>query len=265
MKKILLTAFLCVCISGGYATQLLATTVNVTVEGEYTDELFSVQLYANIQVDSEGELLSAGVKINYDPSQWFTPLVATKNETLWFIGTEINKFPYMSPDTSTDGEIIFLLGRLDSDAPLEGIAGSRVLLGTSEFQRKGGSDSPSILDVQVAYEDFENFVTVNGISLGTKVTFETSGFTDNSDGMDNTWELLYFGNLSHTGSEDSDNDGYSNLQEFLNAQAYVRDPEDQVFNPVVANAPGGVGYEKPDNSAALIPILFLLMEKADAQ
>ncbi len=35
-----------------------------------------------------------------------------------------------------------------------------------------------------------------------------------SDGMDDAWEMTYFGNLSHTGAEDSDGDGATDLQEF---------------------------------------------------
>ncbi len=36
-----------------------------------------------------------------------------------------------------------------------------------------------------------------------------------ADGLDDNWELTYFGTLTHAGAEDFDGDGFSNRQEFL--------------------------------------------------
>ncbi|MDD3179012.1 MAG: fibronectin type III domain-containing protein [Opitutaceae bacterium] len=38
----------------------------------------------------------------------------------------------------------------------------------------------------------------------------------NQNGISDAWEMQYFGNLSHTGGADSDSDGLSDIQEFLN-------------------------------------------------
>ena len=46
----------------------------------------------------------------------------------------------------------------------------------------------------------------------------TEALTDtDSDGMDDDWEVTYFGNLSATGSGDADSDGMSNGEEYLHA------------------------------------------------
>lgn len=44
----------------------------------------------------------------------------------------------------------------------------------------------------------------------------TPAFTDtDQDGMDDAWEIQYFGNLSHTGVVDTDGDGLTDFQEFI--------------------------------------------------
>jgi hypothetical protein len=40
-----------------------------------------------------------------------------------------------------------------------------------------------------------------------------------SDGMDDSWEITYFGDLSHDGSADGDSDGLDDLEEFQNGSA----------------------------------------------
>ena len=59
---------------------------------------------------------------------------------------------------------------------------------------------------------------------------------------------------------DTDRDGYSDMDEFLNAEG--RQPLDSngiAFDPLVPNAPGGAGYSGVHPSKTLIPILFLLL------
>jgi hypothetical protein len=47
-------------------------------------------------------------------------------------------------------------------------------------------------------------------------TFEIRAATDSdSDGMDDSWETYFFGDLTHDGSADSDGDGATDLEEFM--------------------------------------------------
>ncbi|MGB5687531.1 MAG: thrombospondin type 3 repeat-containing protein [Candidatus Electrothrix sp.] len=61
------------------------------------------------------------------------------------------------------------------------------------------------------------------------------------------------------GDSDTDRDGYSDMQEYLNFEAGILDPEGYGFDPVTINAPEGVGYTGTKPAGALIPILFLLL------
>ena len=111
--------------------------VTVYAEGAYTDSDLAVYIYADI---TDGTVLrSAGVKLIYDdsvltvvPPNPSDPKATAKNESVWYLGSE----SYMDPDTSTPGEVIIILGRLDPDAPAEGVSGSRVLLGSVCFARE---------------------------------------------------------------------------------------------------------------------------------
>ncbi|MDU9049919.1 MAG: cohesin domain-containing protein [Candidatus Electrothrix sp. Rat3] len=66
--------------------------------------------------------------------------------------------------------------------------------------------------------------------------------TDN-DGIDDNWERSFFNALtSLSGTGDFDQDGYSDLQEYLNDLAGKTDPQGDPYNPKIQNAPGGTGY-----------------------
>ena len=108
--------------------------VNIFAEGAYTDTDLVVYIYADTTVNTPTELRSAGVKLTYDPAE-VTLTSCEKNETDWFLGSE----SYMDPDTSTPGEVIIILGKLDTAAPNEGVSGDRVLLGKVYFTRTGST------------------------------------------------------------------------------------------------------------------------------
>jgi hypothetical protein len=68
------------------------------------------------------------------------------------------------------------------------------------------------------------------------------------DGMDDEWETLYFGNLSQDGTQDPDEDGYTNLQEYENNT-----------NPTNAN---DHPVEPDDDDTDEIPLLYVLIALA---
>jgi dockerin type I repeat protein len=146
--------------------------VDVYGEGAYTESDLVVYIYADI--NSPTELRSAGVKLTYETAA-LTVDTAEKNESDWFLGSE----SYMDPDTSTAGEVVIILGKLDTGDATAGVSGDRVLLGKVRFNRTGSSIpfSPT-LDLALGKVDpYANFVdtaepTANvlddtGVNFGT--------------------------------------------------------------------------------------------------
>ncbi len=64
-------------------------------------------------------------------------------------------------------------------------------------------------------------------SLSTDCNSDADG-----DGMLDSWEMTYFGNLNQNGGGDWDADGVSNLQEYLNGTNPTAQPGLQVFTPL---------------------------------
>jgi len=68
-------------------------------------------------------------------------------------------------------------------------------------------------------------ITTNDSKTATTFTAVYSILDSDSDLLPDWWEMYYFGNLSQRGSDDYDNDGYTNLQEVAsNMNPTVKDP-----------------------------------------
>ncbi|BHH85097.1 hypothetical protein [Desulforhopalus sp. 52FAK] len=97
-------------------------------------------------------------------------------------------------------------------------------------------------DTYLSYND----CTVNAVTVTVKIV------DNDSDGIDDDWEIEYNpdglginddGVLDYfTATGDYDNDGYSDYQEYVNAQNGETDPDGGSYNPTVENAPNGTGY-----------------------
>jgi len=86
------------------------------------------------------------------------------------------------------------------------------------------------------------------------------------DGIDDSWELLFFGNLTTADSHsDYDRDGYSDVQEYLNNRNHHLDPKGVSFDLTAANAPGGEGYvqngDSTLSSSRIEAVLRLLLKR----
>lgn len=152
-----------------------ATTVDVFAEGGYTESSFILRVFTTVNPTTQGPLLSAGVRVLYPPAKLQNP-VAIKNDKDWYLGTPENMFPYIAPDTSTPGEVVFLLGKLDQNNPLQGVTGERILLGSVTFDRVSGSALPLGTDFALAPgrdAPFVDFATVTGVDLDSAVTFSS--------------------------------------------------------------------------------------------
>ncbi|MCI5167187.1 MAG: right-handed parallel beta-helix repeat-containing protein [Candidatus Electrothrix sp. GM3_4] len=91
------------------------------------------------------------------------------------------------------------------------------------------------------------------------------------DGIDDAWEMLFFGNLTTANStSDYDRDGYSDVQEYLNNLHRHVDPDGTAFDLSAANEPGGEGYKVVEKenmiNRALGTILnFLLSREKESE
>ena len=174
MKKSL--AVFTLCFFGVFALAVgQAIAVDVYAEGAYTDTDVVVYIYADVG-SGETPLRSAGVTLSYDPTALANP-VAVKNVNDWYLGDE----SYMDPDVSLEGQVIFILGKLNPDYPADGVpapgqSGARVLLGTVAFDRLAGSSPPFSLGLDYGKRGgpdpgdpgkytFKNFVDTDQVAL----------------------------------------------------------------------------------------------------
>ena len=68
----------------------------------------------------------------------------------------------------------------------------------------------------IVFETFSTDLAPHVLTPTRAPFFVRLGTTDSDhDGMDDDWEITYFGDLSHDGSTDTDGDGMTDLQEFL--------------------------------------------------
>jgi hypothetical protein len=98
--------------------------------------------------------------------------VAEKNVVDWYFGNPTDLQAYMDPDISQEGKVIFLLGKLDTNYPTQGISGYRIFLGSVLFDYSGSS--PTAVDLWLADGHpgtFADFVTTKGAILDADVSY----------------------------------------------------------------------------------------------
>ena len=176
--------------------------VDVYGEGAYTESDLVVYIYADI--NSPTELRSAGVKLTYETAA-LTLDTAEKNESVWFLGSE----SYMDPDTSTAGEVVIILGKLDTGDATAGVSGDRVLLGKVRFSRTESSMpfSPTLGIALGKVNPYANFVdtaepTANvlddtGVNFGT-ITIAERGDA-NADGNITMADAMFVKHMFQSG------------------------------------------------------------------
>ncbi|WP_028581815.1 fibronectin type III domain-containing protein [Desulfogranum japonicum] len=121
------------------------------------------------------------------------------------------------------------------------------------------SDVPSMASYRV------RGITATGLSEYSEVYLvHVNGINDiDQDGIDDDWERYYFNDLetaNHT--SDSDGDGYSDFNEYINWDGGVFDPDGKMFNPTVANIPGGTGYLEQKSNILLLMLPVLINAQA---
>ncbi|MBU1195822.1 MAG: hypothetical protein KKD32_13385 [Proteobacteria bacterium] len=156
--------------------------VNVIAEGTYTDTQLTVTIFVDTTDLTNGDadpIVSYGVKLIYSPADLTNPTV-TENDTDWYFGSPEAPLPTpnTAPDTSTDGEVIIVGGKIDILEPTAGVSGPKVLLATVVFDRISESIPEVSLELGKA-GTYANFVTnVGDVLDGTdRINFLSSAIT----------------------------------------------------------------------------------------
>ena len=152
---------------------VLAADVDVYAEGAYTDSDLVVYIYADINA---GPILSFGVKVNYPAGLTFDPSNSSQNKAEWYFGESSPGYDYMPPEDDGTG-VVLIGGKLDTDAPIEGVEGSRKLLGILTFTHSGFPfghpiNDPAPISVELGrVSPYENFVGTGGALLDGSTGF----------------------------------------------------------------------------------------------
>jgi hypothetical protein len=154
----------------------MATQVTVYSESGYSENTFIIKILADINDDSQGPLVSAGVKLTYPVGKLKNP-ITVKNEAIWYFGSPGSTYSYIEPYSDTPGEIIVLLGKLDIHSPGAGVSENRILLARVTFERIEYTDIPVPSDFTLdrgRIAPFTNFATITGVDLDDMISFNSS-------------------------------------------------------------------------------------------
>ncbi len=203
-------ALMAICLMLGIglaASAAWGTDVSVYAEGAYTQSELVVYIYADIDTPA---IRSFGVKLGYSPTE-LTLTSASKEEAIWYLGDSASNHPYMDPDGTTAGEIVFIGAKLDVNNPSAGVSGQKVLLGKARFARKS-SDTPVAtpetffgIALNLGKEvPFTNFAAMDGVSLDSSVEFSRVTVRErgdaNADGKITPADMLAVRNAYYGGA-----------------------------------------------------------------
>ena len=159
----------------------------------------------------------------------------------------------------TNGILFTLIFKIkDSATPGDYSIGIRktVIDNTAAGYPSGGQEIPYLVGADLtkplaeAYTDFNDTTTV----VPGTITVEVNFIDTDGDGIDDIWEGTKFGDLT-TADEttDHDQDGYTDLQEYLyskdphNEMWDSHDPDGNAFDPWVPNTEKGEGYNREND------------------
>ncbi len=190
MKKTMkysLSGLMSAAVITGSAFTASAADVTLSLDGAYTDSQMVVSIYANIDATDGDPLVSGGVKLIYNTGELTSP-IAAKNDSVWYFGdgTVAGNHDYVDPDTSTAGEVVFLLGRIDStETDQAGVSGPDVLLGTVTFTRNTSvvpvADPATLFGLEASlgrdrtvHANYVNFASKAGVDLDSSIPTSVS-------------------------------------------------------------------------------------------
>ena len=95
-------------------------------------------------------------------------------------------------------------------------------------------------------------------TLPFEIADTVSVIDSDNDGIHDQWEEFYFGSLTVASADsDYDQDGYLDVQEYLNWASGESDPFGQLYDPKIANAPGGTGYNQSQSESNSFWLIML--------
>jgi phage baseplate assembly protein gpV len=172
-RKIILPVMAVFLMLAALPASVMAAAVSAECAWTATD------MACEVYVDTAGVALrSGGVLLNYSTSKLTGP-VASKNGDLWkFSAGGGTNYPYMNPDTSVAGQVVFIVGMLDTTNTDLGVSGARVKIGDVRFTRAGdltnpapgtsGANQATFFGISAALGktgDYVNFVNTSGVPL----------------------------------------------------------------------------------------------------
>jgi len=223
---------LAVLLASAFVPAVSFAGVSAFAECAYTDSDLVCYIYADTDGDS---LISAGIKLSYNTSELSTP-VCEKNENDWYFGDPAGTtHAYMDPESdTTNGEVVYIVGKLNINTPAEGVNKSRALIGTATFTRTSTTNpqtdplgSAHFFGLTLAEgkaEPYANFVNTAGSELDTGVLYGPLTVAErgdaNADGTIDFQDMLAVQFYTQNGGPDSpykdcNADGIIDFQDML--------------------------------------------------
>jgi len=112
----------------------------------------------------------------------------------------------------------FVITASDPNGTIPFLTSSQLPAGAQFADRENGTGMFSwIPSLGQAGKYVITFIASDGLLQSSQVcTLTITGLDSDTDGMPDSWEMKYFGNLDRDGMEDYDGDGISDLSEYLN-------------------------------------------------
>lgn len=148
----------------------------------------------------------------------------TPDFDLWhiFVGSDLPEYSAL-PDVIKENTPMPLVGQPFTIYPANEVK-TTVLPFLGNNKRLGGDGSA--IDDSYALDDFYIDLSINQVPTTEYYRYPTLKYPDpfsgtpyedvDRDGMADTWEIATFGDLTNTGKIDTDGDGYTDLEQFLN-------------------------------------------------
>ncbi len=259
----------------------------VTTTGAYTLTVKEGSAFVlEVRVDDASAVAGAAFTVTYDGNHILVP-TATSSFFGTFVSQNIptpnnqgyvtvNSVDYYSPlvthPESATGKTMLAGARKDNGS------GANVALFTLHCESIGDPGTYTIAITKTTIEnaqagfaqptEIDELVGLDNSSYVTHNVTERKDLTvtvildADNDGISDTWEIDHVPQGTPAGTEltvfsasgDYDNDGYTDLQEFLNRNEL--DPQGAVYDPLAANAPYGTGYI---NSATFLPAVLQIL------